>query len=292
MVEKETLGEKIFNAINILLMIFMVIITFYPFYYCVICSISDGTKLIGASGAMLLPKGFSLSAYTSVLSNPNIRSGYSITIFVLIFGTLINLIATTLGAFLLTRREFAIRKFLTYMMLFTMYFSGGMIPTYLVVTKILGLGNSLWALILPSAISVYNLIVMRTNFESIPISLEEAAKIDGANDFRILINVILPLSKSIIAVMIMFYGVAHWNAWFNAAIYITDRNKYPLQLILREILLLNTARLETADVGDRFAVGESIKYANIVVSTLPILCVYPFIQKYFVKGIMIGAVKG
>lgn len=292
MVEKETLGEKIFNVVNILIMIFMIVITFYPFYYCVICSISDGTKLIGASGAMLMPKGWSWSAYESVFRNPNIISGYSITLYVLIVGTLVNLVMTTIGAFLLTRRKFAIRKFLTYIMLFTMYFSGGMIPTYLVVTKIIGMGNSLWALIIPNAISVYNLIVMRTNFETIPLSLEEAAKIDGANDLRILLNVILPLSKSIIAVMIMFYGVAHWNSWFNAAIYITDRAKYPLQLILREILLLNTAQSETADVGDRYAMGESIKYANIVVSTLPILCVYPFIQKYFVKGVMIGAVKG
>lgn len=292
MVIKESFGEKVFNAVNMLIMLLMVIITFYPFYYCIVCSLSVSSALIGERGIMLLPKGLSFSAYYSVFKNPNIRSGYSVTMFVLVAGTTINLFMTSLGAFLLTRRNFAIRRALTYIMLFTMYFNGGMIPTYLVVYRLLGLGNTLWALILPGAINVYNLIVMRTNFAAIPYSLEEAAIIDGANEWIVFSRIIMPLSKSIIAVMIMFYGVAHWNAWFNAVIYINDRKKFPLQLILREILLLNTSQSVGGDVGDRYAIGESVKYANIVVSTLPILCIYPFIQKYFIKGIMIGAVKG
>lgn len=294
MVVKESKGEKIFRAANFLFMILMMVVTFYPFYYCIVSSFSDGAALVGERGIMLWPKGFDLAAYKAVLANPNIKSGYAVTIFVVVVGTTLNVLMTSLGAYLLTRRNFAISRVLTYMILFTMYFSGGMIPTYLVVYKILRLGNTLWALLLPGAISVYNLIVMRTNFAAIPDSLEEAAKIDGANDFTIFVRIIMPLSKAIIAVMVLFYGVAHWNSWFNAMIYIKDRSKYPLQLILREILLLNSTESMNggAGVGDQFMIGESIKYATIIVSTLPILCVYPFIQKYFVKGMMIGAVKG
>lgn len=293
MVVKDSIGEKIFKFCNIIIMIIMIVVTFYPFYYCLICSFSDSLSLIGERGIMLLPKGWNTSTYLAVLNNPNIKTGYGITIFVVVVGTIVNLVMTSLGAFLLTRKRFAIRKGLTYMMLFTMYFSGGMIPTYLVVYKFLGLGDSLWSLIFPGAISVYNLIVMRTNFAALPDSLEEAAKIDGANDWTVFSRIVLPLSKAIIAVMVLFYGVAHWNSWFNAMIYIRDRDKFPLQLVLREILLLNSTESMAggAGSGDQFMIGEGIKYATIVVSTVPILCVYPFIQKYFVKGMMIGAVK-
>lgn len=293
MVGKRSSGEKIFSVCNVCIMIFMVIVCFYPFYYVLTCSLSDGEQLIGERGLMLLPKSFCLDAYRMVLSNPNIFTGYRNTLIVVVVGTVINLCMTSIGAFLLTRREFAIKGFLAYMMLFTMYFSGGMIPNYLMVSKTLHLQDSLWALILPGAINVYNLIVMRTNFAAIPPSLEESAKIDGANDFTVLVRIILPLSKPIIAVMVLFYGVAHWNAWFNAMLYIRSRGLYPLQLILREILLLNSTEAMMEDVGgDKYYIGESIKYATIIVATVPILCIYPLVQKYFVKGIMIGAVKG
>ena len=294
MVKRQTKGEWVFQVFNILFMLFMLAVTFYPFFYCVLCSFSDADQLVGNRGLMLLPKGFSTAAYQMVFANPNIQSGYMVTVFVVVTGTVLDVVLTSIGAFLVTRKHFPLGKAMTYMMLFTMYFSGGMIPTYLVVFKLLHLGNSIWALILPGAVSVYNLIIMRTNFAAIPDSLEESAKIDGANDFTVFSRIIMPLSKSILAVMILFYGVAHWNSWFNAMLYIQDRDKYPLQLIMREILLLNATEnmSQGTGAGDKYSVGESVKYATIIVSTVPILCVYPFLQKYFVKGVMVGAVKG
>ena len=174
-----------------------------------------------------------------------------------------------------------------------MYFSGGMIPRYLFISQTLHLSNNIWALILPGVISTWNLIIMRTNFESIPASLEEATKIDGGNDLVVLLRIVLPLSKAVIAVMVLMYAVGRWNAWFDAMIFIRDRNMYPLQIILREILISNSTTNMAGNVGgDVQAIGESIKYATIVVSTLPVMCVYPFIQKHFTKGMMLGAVKG
>ena len=290
MVHKPSIGEKIFNVFNILFMALMIIITLYPFWYCITCSLSK--NIVGNAGSlMLLPKGFSLAAYTKVLTMPTIRTGYLVTIFVVIVGTLLSVAMTSIAAFLLTRKNFAIRGFLTWMMLFTMYFGGGMIPTYIVFTQILHLDNSLLVLIIPGCISVYNMIVMRTNFAAIPASLEESVKVDGGNDIHVLWNIVLPLSKAILAVMVLFYGVAYWNAWFNAMLYINDTKKVPLQLALRAILLQDKTDADAGAV-DNIGLAENIKYATILVATIPILIVYPFVQKYFVKGIMIGAVKG
>lgn len=245
---------------------------------------------------MILPRGFTTAAYNMVFKNPNILTGYKNTLIVLIAGTSINLLITSFGAYVLSRKNFAIRKAMMIGIIFTMYFSGGLIPSYLLTYNTLGLGNNLLALILPGAISTWNLIVMRTSFMSIPDSLEESATIDGANDFIILFRIILPVSLPVVAVMILFYGVGHWNSWFSAMVYLRDRELYPLQLILREILILSSTDSMMIDmVGageDREALGESIKYATIIVATLPILFVYPFLQKYFVKGVMVGALKG
>lgn len=293
--QKKSVGEHCFDIINVLIMIGIAIITIYPIFYVAVCSISDGNQLIGARGLILWPKGFDLSAYKAVFSNPNIFSGYRTTLIVVVIGTTLSVLTTAIGAFLITRKDFAAKKVLSYMMVFTMYFTGGMIPTYLVVNNFLHLGDTLASLILPMMISVYNLIIMKANFESIPDSIEEAAKIDGANDIVILFRIILPLSLSVIAVMILFYGVSYWNSWFQAMMYMHDRNRYPLQLILREILISNdTSSMGTTSsaAGDQYMIGESIKYATIIVATVPILCLYPFIQKYFVKGVMVGAVKG
>lgn len=290
---KKSTGDRVFNAVNVFIMLLMIVITLYPFWYVVTCSLSDSNNLIGDKGLMLIPNGFSLSAYKAVLNNKNILIGYRNTLLIVVFGTTINIIMTSLGAFVLSRRNFAIKKAMTIMIIVTMYFSGGMIPTYLVVYKYLHLGDTLWALILPGAISTYNLIIMRTNFASLPASLEEAALIDGANEIVLLFRIVLPLSLPILSVMVLFYGVAHWNSWFNALIYIRTPNLYPLQLRLREILLLNDTQNMAAgsNAADKFTIGESIKYATVMVATIPILCVYPFIQKYFVKGMMVGAVK-
>lgn len=295
MVSNKNLSSRVFDVFNIICMIGIIIITFYPMYYVAVCSISDAQLLMGTRGLLLLPKGLSLSAYQAVFNNPNILTGYRTTLLVVTAGTTLSVITTSIGAFLVSRKKFAISKLMLSMMLVTMFFGGGMIPTYLVVYKFLNLGDTLWALILPSMISTYNLLIMKVNFQAIPDSLEESAKIDGANDIRILFQIILPLSMPIIAVMILFYGVGYWNSWFPAMMYLRDRQKYPLQLILREILLSNdTSKMGTTSsaAGDQFMIGETIKYATIIVATVPILCLYPFIQKYFVKGIMIGAVKG
>ncbi len=290
MVYKPSIGEKIFNVFNIIFMAFMIVITLYPFWYCITCSLSK--DIVGNTATLMLwPKGFSLAAYVSVFKNPIILTGYKVTIFVVIVGTVFNLIMTTIAAFLLTRKDFAIKGFLTWMMLITMYFSGGMIPTYIIYVQVLGLQDSLLALILPGAVSVYNMIVMRTNFQGIPSSLEESVKVDGGNDMHVLWHIIIPLSKAVMSVMVLFYGVAHWNSWFNALLYIKSEDKIPLQLALRSILIqeqLNTG----ADASDQMGLAENIKFATILVATVPILLVYPFIQKYFVKGVMIGAVKG
>lgn len=293
MVGKRSLGEKTFDIFNYLFLIFLMVITIYPVIYVVLASLSDSNQLISHTGLLFKTLGFNTKAYSAVLANPNIASGYGVTLFIVVVGTTLNVFFTAIGAFVLSRRDFPLNKIITIMILFTMYFSGGMIPRYLFINDTLNMGNSIWALLLPGLISTYNLIVMRTNFQSIPSSLEESAKIDGANDITILFRIILPLSKPIIAVMVLMYGVSHWNAWFDAMLFIRERNLYPLQIILREILISNsTDSMINADVGDIEAIGESIKYATIVVSTVPILCVYPFIQKYFTKGIMIGAVKG
>lgn len=294
MVIRKTKKERIFDLFNFLFMLVMVVITLYPFYYVVNCSLSDSNFLVGNKGLMLFPQGFNLDSYKMVFKNPNILSGYRTTLLIVVLGTALNILMTAICAFLLSRKNFAISKAMSYLAVFTMYFGGGMIPTYLLIYSTLHLGDSIWALILPCAINTYNMIIMRTNFSGIPASLEESAKIDGANDIVVLFRIILPLSMPVVAVMVLFYGVAHWNSWFNAMLYIRTRTKYPLQLILREILLLNnTEAMSGAAAGtDKYNIGEGIKYATIIVATLPILFVYPFIQKYFVKGMMVGAVKG
>lgn len=290
---KISFGERVFRILNSVFMVFMIAVTLYPFYYVLMGSLSDGIQLVGYRGPLFKPLGTTLNAYRSVFKNPNILTGYRNTVIIVLVGTTLNVIMTSMSAFLLTRKSFAIKNFLAYMMIFTMYFSGGLIPTYLVVFNVLGLGDSLGALILPTLISVYNVIIMRSNFAAIPQGLEESARIDGANEFVIFSRIIMPLSMPIIAVMILFYGVNHWNSWFNAMIYLRTREKYPLQLVLREILLSGTADQMAGSSGaDQYALGESVKYATIIVATVPILAIYPFIQKYFVKGIMVGAIKG
>lgn len=296
MVVKKTVGEKIFDFLNVIFMVLVIMVTLYPMYYVLVCSISDGAQLMSARGAILWPKGFSMSAYKAVAENPNIFTGYRTTLIVVVVGTTLSVFLTAIGAFVITRKRFPLAMPLAYLMVFTMYFGGGMIPTYLVVNNLYKMQNSLLALIIPHTITVYNLMVMKSNFQAIPDSLEEAAKIDGATDFRVFFQIILPLSKSIIAVMVLYYGVSYWNSWFDAMMYLRDRRKYPLQLILREILISNSGAASMADGGgaadSTHYIAQSIKYATIMVSTLPILCLYPFIQKYFTKGIMIGAVKG
>ncbi len=295
MVTKRTRGDLIFDCFNYLLLTALTLITLYPFVHVVAGSISGPGTLIGHKGALLWPKGTpTLKAFALVFRNPNIITGYKNTLIVLLVATTLNIVMTSLGAYVLSRPQFAIRKVMMFLIVFTMYFSGGMIPRYLFLKNYLGMGDHLGSLIIPGAISAYNLIIMRTAFASVPASLEESARIDGANDFTILFRIIMPLSMATVAVMILFYGVGHWNAWFDAMIFLRTREKYPLQLILREILVNNSIESMTmgAAADDVEQLSDNLKYATIVVATLPILCVYPLIQKHFVKGVMIGAVKG
>ena len=290
---KRSLGERVFEVFNIVFMILLCMVMLYPMLYVAFASLSDAASLTKHSGLLLAPIHANIEAYKYVAKNPMILRGYLNTIIVVVCGVTVNLILTSIGAYFLSRKNVKLQKPIAKLIIFTMYFSGGLIPFYFTVRD-LGLENTYLALILPVAISTYNLIIMRTSFASIPVSLEEAAKIDGAGHPTILWKIVLPLSKSIIAVMIMYYMVSHWNSWFNAMLFITDRKKFPLQLILREILIQNDTSNMTqmVGVGEQSMIGETIKYAVIIIATIPILCIYPFVQKYFVKGVMVGAVKG
>ncbi len=290
---RQSRGELVFSAVNVLLMLGLIIMTLYPLLYVAFASFSDPATLMTTRGLLFGPLGFTLDAYQRVFDNPMILTGYRNTLFYVFGGTALNLIMTMLAAYALSRRNVMFRRPLTLMIVFTMFFSGGLIPTFLLVGRTLNLMDTPWALILPGAIHTVNLIIMRTAFEGIPYELEEAARMDGANDFTILFRIVIPLSMPVVAVMILFYAVGHWNAFFSAMVYLRTRELYPLQLILREILISNSTDVMTAGVasGDVMPIGETIKYATIMVATVPILFVYPFLQRYFVKGVMIGAIK-
>lgn len=290
---KRSNGEKAFDFMNMLVLFILVVLTLYPFLHVAFASISEPSQLIRHRGLLLRPLGINLASYRMVLNYPMIIKGYQNTVFIVVIGTTLNLLMTSLGAYVLSRRGVYWKNLIMFVVVFTMFFSGGLIPFYLQVRN-LGLADSRWALIFPTLLSTWNLIVMRTSFAAIPDSMEESARIDGANDFVILFRIILPLSVPVIAVMVLFYGVGHWNSWFNAMIFLRTRSLYPLQLVLREILISSDTSQMTTNVGavDVEAVGQTIKYATVMVATLPILFIYPFLQKYFVKGIMIGALKG
>ncbi|MDR2095048.1 MAG: carbohydrate ABC transporter permease [Treponema sp.] len=291
---KKSTPDLIFDIFNVILMTIFSLFFVYPLIYVIFASFSNPAEFVRHSGLLLRPLGFSLKGYRMVLKTPHILTGYLNTSFYVIAGVSINMIMSCLGAYVLSRRQLYIRKVMTMGIVFTMYFSGGLIPFFLVV-KGLGLYNSRLALLLPAAINTWNLIIIRTSFSQIPVSLEEAARIDGANDFIILLRIIVPVAKATIAVMILFYAVQHWNAWFNAMIFLQERNKYPLQLFLREILLYGSVNdINTLASGDEMMdtlTVNLIKYCTIVISTVPVLCIYPFLQKYFTKGVMIGSVK-
>lgn len=287
---KQTRGDRIFDVINYTVVTLLMIVTLYPIVYVAVASVSDPVIVAQSGGLLLWPQGLQLEGYRRVLENREIWSGYANTIFYTVVGTLLNVAFTAGLAFALSRKKLMLKKPITLFMMVTMFFSGGMIPTYLNM-KSLGLLDTRMAVLLPGLVSAYNCIIMRTNFESIPDSLEESARIDGASDWTVFSRIVLPLSMPTVAVMILFYGVGHWSSWFNEMMYLQNRGLWPLQLIIREILVLSSSSAMN-DGGLSYEMTEIIKYATIMVSTLPILCVYPFLQKYFVKGVMVGAVKG
>jgi putative aldouronate transport system permease protein len=291
---KRSLGEKVFDVCNITFILFLVTVTVYPLLYTVFASFSDARALLTHEGALLAPlEPMTTKGYEMTFSNPNILQGFTNTTLMVVMGTVLGVLMTMLGAYVVTRKKFKLRGLMMKGIMVTMFFSGGIIPTFFVVRGV-GLYNSFWSMIIPGVLNSYNLIILRTFFLGIPESLEESAVIDGANDLQVLYKIYLPLSLPALAVITLYYAVDYWNSWYPALLYIRDRKLYPLQMFLRELLILNedvksqSGRQVVSEVYTR----ELVKYCTVVVSTVPILVLYPFLQKYFVKGVMIGAIKG
>ena len=294
---KRSYSDKIFDIVNLLVMVILLVIFVWPLWFVVIASFSNPNQ-VWMGEVVLWPKGFTLISYETLLEYERIWVGYRNTLFYTVVGTLVNLVMTVCGAYPLSRKDFLPRHFFMFLFMLTMYFGGGLIPTYLVVSG-LGLVDTRWAMIIPGAVSIYNIIITRTYFmNSIPASLQEAATLDGANSFQYLMRVVLPLSKPIIAVIGLYYAVGHWNDFYTALIYLYNEDLMPLQSFLRDMLmstkmtLNNLSGLDTATVELKTHLAQTLKYSVIIVSTVPVLCIYPFIQKYFVKGVMVGSVKG
>ena len=286
-------GSKIFNFFNIIFMVLIIFVMAYPLYYVLMASFSDPQELSRHVGILLAPlRPFTLDAYRKVFADPQIVTGFMNTAFVLVVGVSVNMVLTVLGAYFLSVKGPMLSTPITFMIIFTMYFSGGLVPAYLNLRD-LGMLNSLWSLILPVGINTSNLIIMRSGFTSIPDTLVESARLDGASYVQILIRVMIPLAKATLAVIVLYYAVAHWNSWFSASIYLRSESKYPLQLVMQQILKDSEGTIADGVGADEAAqVAQLIKYALIVVTTAPILILYPFLQKYFVKGVMVGAIKG
>ncbi|MHA7963226.1 carbohydrate ABC transporter permease [Paenibacillus sp. CAU 1782] len=284
MVKDTSFGSKLFDKINITALALFSLVTFLPFLYVVVVSFSTSTTLI--------PKSFSIEAYKYIFSADTFTRSLRVSIFVTVIGTLFQLIMTSLMAYSLSHRNLPGRSIVLLMVLFTMLFSGGMIPTYFVV-KATGLLDSLAALIIPGAISAFNLIILKNFFQSIPEELKESAKMDGSHELGVLFRIVLPLSLPAMAAFGLFYAVGIWNQYFSAILYLTDANKYPVQVILRQVIILTNGSIgDTAEIENVPYYGNSIKMAVIVIATVPIMMVYPFLQKHFAKGVLLGSVKG
>ena len=297
MVESKKLIDYLFECVNLLLLTLLTICCLYPCLYVLWASLSEPVQLYTGSKVLLWPRGFNTGAFMLVFKNPNIWMGYRNTLLYVVAGTALGMLLCILGAFVLSRSRFPGQSFFMTVLIITMFFGGGLIPTY-VVMQSYGLLNTVWSQILLGSMSTYNLILVMSYFRSIPESLEESAHLDGASDWVTLWKIYVPLSVPSLAVVALYFIVAKWNNWMTSAIYLTKRSLFSLQLILKEILIsgnTEAAGMENSVSGgaaDYQAYSEAVKYATIVVSTLPVLCVYPFLQKYFMKGIMLGAIKG
>lgn len=294
MVRKSSVGRKVFIFCNTILLTCVALACFLPMWHVLMSSVSD-PAMVAINGKLLLkPLGdITMKGYELVLTNANLIRSYGNT-FLYITGSLcVGMSITILGAYVLSRKNLKWGSVITFVILFTMLFNGGLIPYYMLIRN-MGWLNTAWALIVPGSVSVYNMIVMRTGFAQVPDSLVESAKIDGASEFTILFRIVIPLSKAVIAVIILFYLVTQWNSWFYPMVFLSDRTKYPLQLWLRELLITQTStQMQTGEMTSEMETYRALyRYAAIIISTVPILCVYPFAQKYFVKGVMLGSVKG
>ncbi len=284
-------GERLFNVFNVIFLTLIGLSALLPFIYIVSASFSS-EEVVAKGTFLLFPTDVSLVAYKYIFSTNTLVRSMMISFYVTVAGTLINLLLTSLMAYPLAHHRLRGRRTLLILVLFTMLFTGGLIPTYIVV-KSLGLINSLWALMIPNAISAFNLIILKNFFQQIPDGLQESAKIDGANDLRILLSIVLPLSAPALATFALFYAVGHWNSYFNAIIYLNDSDKWPIQVMLRQIVILaQSGFADSASLDDTILPAETVKMAVITFATVPILMVYPFLQKHFAKGVLLGSVKG
>ena len=289
-------GEYIFAVFNYAIMVLICVITLYPLWHIAMASISDPVAVLSNRGFYFLPRGeLNFKGYQLVIENPNISNGFVNTLWFVIVGTILCMIVTILGAYVLSRKGPYWNRPIMLMIIFTMYFHGGLIPFYIMVRN-MGLLNSNWSIVLPVMVNTWNLIILRTAFAGVPDSLVESAKIDGSSDLRTIWQIVVPCAQATVAVITLFYAVGFWNMWFNPSIFLTDRSKWPVILVLRDILIRN----DTSSMTQVSAIGQTtqeayrtlVKYCTIIVATVPILIIYPFVQKYFVGGIMIGSIKG
>ncbi|RKN39677.1 carbohydrate ABC transporter permease [Micromonospora endolithica] len=283
-------GYRIFRVVNAVVLTLVVILTLYPFVNIVARSLSDEAYLL-AGKVNVVPRGFDLTAYRLVMSDPLFWTNYRNTVVYTVVATLISIVLTTCYAYVLSKPQLKGRGVLVGVALFTMFFSGGLIPNYVLVTS-LGMKNTIWAIVIPNAISVFNLLVMKAFFESLPTELEEAAAVDGLNTYGILLRIVLPLSKAIIATMVLFYAVSFWNSWFTAFLYLDRQDLLPVTVYLRNLIAGATSAESAAADADKVQAAATLQAVTIVLTTLPILAVYPFVQRYFVSGVLLGAVKG
>jgi putative aldouronate transport system permease protein len=297
---KKAKGYWVFDVFNYMLLVIITLLCVYPVLYVIFASVSDPVQLQANKGLLYKPLGFTLEGYRMVFKDKGLLTGYVNTVFYVTVGVAVNMAATVLGAYVISRRNLLWKKAIMIMITITMFFGGGLIPWFLVV-KSLGMYNNWAALVFPFAINTWNMIIMRTGFETVPVELEEAAKMDGAHEFYILLRVVLPLSKAVLAVVLLYYVVGAWNSWFPAMVFLRDRSKFPLQLLMREILIVNdTSAIQQGGAASATsgsfevstAFRELIKYTTIVIATLPIMFFYPFLQKYFVQGVYVGSLKG
>lgn len=287
---KESFGDKVFNVLNYTLLAIIAIVCLLPFINVIASSFASPAEVI-AKPFIIFPETFSLDAYRYVLSTPTIFRSLLVTIFITVVGTILSMLLTSTMAYGLSRPYLPGRRMINFVVVFTMLFSGGMIPTFLVVNS-LGLIDSVWAMILPVAINAFNMIIMRNFFQALPMSLEESARIDGASDFTIFTKIMLPLAKPSIATISLFYAVSYWNTYMNGILYINDDAKWPIQILLRQIVIVSSGLQSEGMAVDIVPPAQSVKMAVITVATVPMLLVYPFVQKYFVKGALVGSVKG
>ena len=298
MVRNKSIGSRVFNFVNIVFFAFVIIACILPVWHVFCASFSDAGWVLNQSGIIWQIHDFSLTGYKLVFENANIWTGYLNTFFYVIANTALGMLLTVMGAYALSRKDFLWANPVMLGISFTMLFSGGIIPSYILVTQYLDMYDSRWALIIPTCMNAFNLILIRTALQNVPASLEESAMLDGAGRFTILFRIMLPLIKATLATVVLYFVIGNWNSWFNAMIYLRTRSKFPLQLVLREILITASAAATTGTVtsstetGDTALYRQLTQYCTIIVSTVPIFIFYPFIQKYFESGVMIGAIKG